>query len=217
MSLCFLLLAGFRERGYALQIANDASQIIQILAAALRTGGQTILTDEAAVVTNSVRDIKSKIRAAGLNRRVHQYLILFLCQMLIQIAMERRSAIEIARQAVTMQDELVDYIAIGIFYDVEVAVVAVAGNDISVLFIPRRILDRLCSDRFATPAAFSYELLHVAMQTRLYLRPRGTPPISTRLGVLPYGIVVEPCSIEPWLLIVLTEFPAIREVCCHHY
>ena len=48
--------------------------------------------------------------------------------------------------------------------------------------------------------------------------------ISTHLGVLPFGIVVEPSSVEAWLLIVtyikivtlwyfmLREFPAIKGV-----
>ena len=43
------------------------------------------------------------------------------------------------------------------------------------------------------PSPFSYELLHVSMQIRLYhgaSKDRGTLTASTYLGVLPDGIVV---------------------------
>ena len=47
------------------------------------------------------------------------------------------------------------------------------------------------SHRFVTSMQFSYELLYITIQFRLYHHPDRMPPISAHLGVLPSGIVVE--------------------------
>ena len=52
----------------------------------------------------------------------------------------------------------------------------------------------LHSHRLATPIPFSMELLCITAKIRLYHHPIGVRPISIRLNVLPFGIVVEPSS-----------------------
>ena len=55
-----------------------------------------------------------------------------------------------------------------------------------------RVILQLCSARFATPRSMLSHLLHISMQFRLYLHPLYEgQPISTRLGVLSFEIVVE--------------------------
>jgi len=58
--------------------------------------------------------------------------------------------------------------------------------------------------------------LHVSIQNRLYLHPFPEAPISNRLVVLPFGIVVEPSSIEAWLLITYTAFQQLKGYLTSH-
>ena len=65
---------------------------------------------------------------------------------------------------------------------------------------------------------FSYELLIVSYESRLYLHPIRMSPISTHLNVLPFGIVVErSLIIIKASLLIAFDFtrlgvPAIREI-----
>jgi hypothetical protein len=53
-----------------------------------------------------------------------------------------------------------------------------------------------CSRKFAGLPRFSYELLHVSIERRLYLHPFLGPTFSLRLEVLLCRIVVEPSPIR---------------------
>ena len=70
------------------------------------------------------------------------------------------------------------------------------------------------SIRYSRPRVPLGSLLHVTMQIRLYLQPFWLDGASTRLSVLPFGIVVAPSSLEAWLRIVSCEmFPEFTILC----
>lgn len=49
---------------------------------------------------------------------------------------------------------------------------------------------RFCSMWFANPHSHPKMLLRLSTQTRLFLNPFWVPPVSDRLALLPFGIVV---------------------------
>ena len=65
--------------------------------------------------------------------------------------------------------------------------------------------DFFCSGQVANLTPFFSEPLHVAMQIRLYLQPFWLDGASTRLSVLPFGIVVARSSFEASLRIVFVR------------
>ena len=163
----FLLLTGFRERGNALEIADDAGQIIQILRAALGTGFEAALGNIAAGITDRVRNVEGEIGAAGADGIIHQVAILVLVQMLIQIDMTGAAAIQISGEFAAVQNELVEHIALGVFYDVEIGIVAIARDFISIAAIPCGEFD---TEVFRQSVTFVTSLIYTPNNSLFLLR-----------------------------------------------
>ena len=60
--------------------------------------------------------------------------------MLVQVAVESRSSVQLSSEQLAMQTELVDWVCRRVFNNVEVRVVAITRYDITVLPIPLREL-----------------------------------------------------------------------------
>lgn len=111
----------------------------------------------------------------------------------------------------TVHYKFIDKVDGRIFREIKIAIVAISGGEISVLLVPFGIFNHLCSNRFANPTAFSYELLYVTIKVRPYLylcRLTKTLSISVRLDVLPFGMVVERSLNRASLLIVPMGVPS---------
>ena len=87
--------------------------------------------------------------------------------------MECAAAREVLDVLAAVQAELLDDVRVGVFYDVEIAVVAVARHEISVLAVPARMLHAhvFCRNHFAVEeqvlrAIFLVEFLHHAEHRR---------------------------------------------------
>ena len=82
-----------------------------------------MLADIPAIIADCVRDVEGEIWASSLDGYLHNFLVLFLCKMLIQIGMQCGTSVQILRHEFAMQYELVQQVASGIFNLVKITVV----------------------------------------------------------------------------------------------
>ena len=108
---------------------------------ALGTFCKPVLGNKTTIIANCVGDIVGKIRTLGFDSYIHEAAVLRLGEMFIEVSVEGRAAIQIARHAVAMEDEFVKEVALFILDDIEVGVVAIAGNEVAVFFVPRGVFD----------------------------------------------------------------------------
>ena len=104
-----LFLAHLAERRHTLQVADDTGQVIQVVASALRTYGQCILADVAAVVADSIAAVECEIIRAVMRSDIEQLPVLVLAQMLGNVHVQRRTAIQIFDIVLSVEFELVDH------------------------------------------------------------------------------------------------------------
>ena len=86
------LLARLTEIADTLQVTDDAGQVVDVVAVALRAFLQETLVDMAAVVTNGVRDVESKVVATFAGSHAQQLTVLVLSEVFLQVAMKGRAA-----------------------------------------------------------------------------------------------------------------------------
>ena len=135
-----LLLACLGEIADALEITNDASHIVDVLGMAVRTFMQIALVDGAAVVADGVGHVEGEVVATFARCHLEQLAILLFGEMLLEIHVESRTAREVLDIGSAMELELLDDVGVGILDDIEIAVVAVTRNEISVFPIPLGML-----------------------------------------------------------------------------
>lgn len=82
-----------------------------------------MLADIPAIIADRVRDVEGEIWASSLDGYLHNFLVLFLCKMLIQIGMQCGTSVQILRHELAMQYELVQQVASGIFNLVKITIV----------------------------------------------------------------------------------------------
>ena len=102
---------------------------------------EPVFGNKTTIIANRVRNIVGKIRALGFDGYIHETAVLRLGEMFIEVGVEGGAAVQIARHAVAMEDEFVKEVARFILDDIEVGVVAIAGNEVAVLLIPRGVFD----------------------------------------------------------------------------
>ena len=73
----------------------------------MRTPGQRVLADIAAIVTNGIPDIESKVIATHIGGVLHQLPVLLLREMLVEILVQRGSTIEILNEILAVKPELI--------------------------------------------------------------------------------------------------------------
>ena len=81
-------LSGFGEVADAFQIADNTRQVIYVVAMTIRTFLQITLVNMSAVVADGIRDVKGKIVAAFASGYAEQLSVLFLAQMLLEVAVQ---------------------------------------------------------------------------------------------------------------------------------
>lgn len=108
---------------------------------ALGTFCEPVLGNKTTIIANCVGNVVGEIRALGFDGYIHEMAVLRLGEMFIEVGMEGGAAVQIARHAVAMEDELVKEVARFILDDVEVGVVAIAGNKVAVFLVPRGVFD----------------------------------------------------------------------------
>ena len=108
---------------------------------ALGTFCKPVLGNKTAIIANRVGNIVGKIRALGFDGYIHETAVLRLGEMFIEVGVKGGTAVQIARHAVAMEDKLVKEIARFILDDIEVGVVAIAGNEVAVFLVPRSVFD----------------------------------------------------------------------------
>mgnify|MGYP000997635702 CR=1 FL=1 len=133
-------LAVDREVRHALQIADDASEVVHILAFAVWALREITLVDVSAVVAQCVGDVEGEVVAAFHSRYAEQVAVLGLREVLFEIAVQGAAAGEVVDVATPVEAELLDGIDVLVFYHIEVAVVAIARHFQSISFVPRGIL-----------------------------------------------------------------------------
>ena len=94
------------------------------------------LINKSAVIANSIGNIDRCIWATSLNHILKDCFILLCGEMFVKIHVESRATIKIFSEVSTMKNELIYYTTTLIFYEIEVAIVAISGNKISILFVP---------------------------------------------------------------------------------
>ena len=131
-----LLLAVEREVGYALEITDDAGQVVQVLAVALGALVQVTLVDVSAVVAKGVGNVERKVVASLAGSHTQQLAVLLEAQVLVQIHVERRAAGQVLDVLAAVQAELVEHVGVRVFHHVEITVVTVARHVVAVLAVP---------------------------------------------------------------------------------
>ena len=135
-----LLLAGLREVGDALEVADDAGHVVDVLRVAVGALLEVALVDMAAVVADGVGNVEREVVAALLRSHLQQLAILLLREVLLEVHVEGRAAREVLDVGGAVELELVDDGERVVLDDVEVGVVAVAGHEVAVLAVPLGVL-----------------------------------------------------------------------------
>lgn len=102
---------------------------------------EPVLGNKAAIVADGVGDIVGEIWAFCFDSYVHKLAVLRFGKVFVKVGVEGGAAVQIARHAVAMEDEFVKEVARFILDDIEVGVVAIAGNEVAVFLVPRGVFD----------------------------------------------------------------------------
>lgn len=138
---CGFFLSVDGEVRNALEIADDASEIVDVVAVAVRALREIALVDATTFVAERVGDVEGEVVAAFHSSHTEQVAILGLREVLFEIAVEGAAAGEVVDVATTVEAELLDGIGVFVLYDVEIRVVAVARHVVAVFAIPAGVLD----------------------------------------------------------------------------
>ena len=106
------------------------------MAVAFRTFLKVMLAYMSACVADGVRDVECKVVASLDSRNLEKLTVLSFGKMLLQIEMEGGTSCQVFYVFASVQAHLVDYVQRLVFYNVEIAVIAVTRNSISVFLIP---------------------------------------------------------------------------------
>ena len=107
MARLFFNLAVAGKAADQLEISDDAGGVVQIIAFALGAAVQTVLADMSTILTQGIGDIEGEVAASGLDGHIQQQKVLRLGQMLVQIDVAGRTAVQIAGEFAAMQLQLV--------------------------------------------------------------------------------------------------------------
>ena len=141
MPLLGLSLTGGRHGADADEEADDAGQVIDILAMALGTFENIMLRDMSAVIADGIGNVVSEVTASLLDRHLKELSILLLREVFLEIHVQSGAAIQTIGESVAVELELIQYVQAIIFYFIEVGVVAITRNKVSVALIPCGVLD----------------------------------------------------------------------------
>lgn len=108
---------------------------------ALGTFCKPVLGNKTAIIANGIGDVVGEIRTLGFDAYIHKLAVLRFGKVFVKVGVEGGAAVQIARHAVAMEDELVKEIARFILDDIEVGVVAIAGDEVAVFLVPRGVFD----------------------------------------------------------------------------
>ena len=108
---------------------------------ALGTFREPVLGNKTTIVADRVGDIVGEIWAFCFDSYVHEVAVLRFGKVFVKVGVEGGAAVQIARHAVSMEDEFVKEVARFILDDIEVGVVAIAGNEVAVFLVPRGVFD----------------------------------------------------------------------------
>ena len=129
-----------REIAYALQIADDAGHVVDILRLTFRTLVQIALVYVSAIVADGVGDVISEIVASFLCCHAEEVAILCLGEVLREVHVQSRATCEVLDVRCAMQLKLVDNVQAVVLNNIEIRVVAVARHEIAVLAVPLGML-----------------------------------------------------------------------------
>lgn len=102
---------------------------------------EPMLGNKTTIVADRVGDIVGEIRAFGFDGYVHEVAVLRLGEMLVEVCVEGGTAVQIARHSIAMEDEFIKKVACFILDDIEVGIVTIAGDEVSILLVPRSVFD----------------------------------------------------------------------------
>ena len=124
------------EGGDAFQIADDAGAVVDVVAAASRTGVQGAFVDVAAFVADGDAHVHAEVVAAGLCSDVQERAVAGFGQGFVKVQVQRGTAVEPVHQFFAVQQEFIERIDFFVFDDVEIGVVAFAADFVAVGFVP---------------------------------------------------------------------------------
>ena len=129
------------EVGDALEVADDAGEVVYVVTLAVRTLGEVSLVDATTVVAEGVGDVEGEIIAPLDGGDAEEMSILRLGEVLLKVAVEGASSGEMGDVPSAVEAELGNGVDVLVFDDVEVGVVAVARDKIAGLLVPSCVLD----------------------------------------------------------------------------
>ena len=138
---CGFFLSVDGEVRNALEITDDAGEVVDVVAVAVRALGEVALVDATTFVAERVGDVEGEVVAAFHSGHAEEVAVLRLREVLFEVAVEGAAAGEVVDVSTTVEAELLDGIGVFVLYDVEIRVVAVARHVVAVFAIPAGVLD----------------------------------------------------------------------------
>ena len=129
-----------REVADALHVADDSREVVNVGRMAVWTLLEIALIDVSAFITDGVGDVEREVVAALLCGHSEELSVLWLSEVLVEVHVQRRTACEMLDVGCPMKAELVEYGERVVLNAVEIAVVAVARNEVSVGLVPLSVL-----------------------------------------------------------------------------
>lgn len=129
---------------------------------------EPVLGNKTTIVADRVGDIVGEIWAFGFDSYVHEVAVLRLGEMLVKVCVEGGTAVQIARHSIAMEDEFIKKVACFILDDIEIGIVTIAGDEVSILLVPRSVFDAevFChSVTFLTSGGWRERCFHERLDT----------------------------------------------------
>ena len=124
------------EGGYAFQVADDASAVVDVVRTAGGAGVQGAFVDVAAFVADGDAHVHAEVVAAGLRGDVQERAVARFGQGFVKVQVQRGTAVEPVHQFFAVQQEFVERVDFFVFDNVEIGVVAFAADFVAVGFVP---------------------------------------------------------------------------------
>lgn len=102
---------------------------------------EPVLGNKTTIVADRVGDIVGEIWAFCFDSYVHEVAVLRHGEMLVEVCVEGGTAVQIVRHSIAMEDEFIKKVACFILDDIEVGIVTIAGDEVSILLVPRGVFD----------------------------------------------------------------------------
>jgi hypothetical protein len=191
-----LFAAAFAERSHSLEIADDPRRIVNVVTSTRWATVQCPLVYFLTSIANSDFDVCAKVVASSESGHIKQTQELGFAQRFFEIQMQCRATIQVLDHFFTVKEKLLDHVGLIFLHNVEVGIIAIAGNDIPICaFTPHPHVERQLALSYGC-SSVHFRTFHsiesVEAEARRYVRASGLAQKGDTIVIaagIPFGTI----------------------------